>query len=323
VDNIIFQETASSNPFVERTHSFEDAVRMAGHINEEFGSWSNHECHEMKDMLMEMDYHETGRVKLAEFYRYSKDGAWQFLEPSEQLRLQGVLDESSTWLGPQVMISNYINSMANCITSGSYYSICCLNECDHVYQNMESSIHAATASPSQIIAAMQSYSEAPNITVVMRERLQQVADVSGGVVHMHGRLFAQWLHFVFPHECPYPHVAGTVKSMTQAQWRALVGLDEESVSEAEMQQHVESDYASRAPSAEAGSLMWNLEEALLESKTQSDIDAENSSFGIFKSLRTVAQLGMSGSLLSMLGLVFVRLKPLIQKPGSKVKEYDV
>merc|ERR1719261_1322957 len=102
--------------------------------------------------MMEMDPLATGRVKLANFYQYSKDGAWQFLEPSAQLRLQGALDESSTWLGPQVMIANYLTSMSNCITSAPYYSICCLNECDHVFQRLESRIAAPTATAEQIMA---------------------------------------------------------------------------------------------------------------------------------------------------------------------------
>merc|ERR1719510_1026378 len=37
-------------------------------------------------------------------------------------------------------------------------------------------------------------------------KLSGVAAHSGGTVPLHGRLFAQWLHFAFPHECPYPHV---------------------------------------------------------------------------------------------------------------------
>merc|ERR550537_1349806 len=108
------------NPFIRTRINYPDKLetRMAEGVSEEFGSWSNYECHEMKDMLMEMDVHETGRVRLADFYQYSKDGAWQFLEPSEQLRQMGVLDEASSWLGPQVMISNYITSVSNCITSG-------------------------------------------------------------------------------------------------------------------------------------------------------------------------------------------------------------
>merc|ERR1719424_1464741 len=109
----------------------------------------------MKEMLQEMDLHDTGRVRLADFYQYSKDGAWQFLEPSEQLRILGSLDESSSYLGPQVMISNYITSMSNCITSAPYYSICCLNECDQVFQQLESHIASSHATTSQIINALE------------------------------------------------------------------------------------------------------------------------------------------------------------------------
>merc|ERR1719152_1086289 len=103
-----------------------------------------------------MDQYGTGRVKMADFYSYSKDGAWQFLEPSEQLRQAGALDESSSWSGPQVMIPNYITSMSNCITSAPYYSICCLNECDHVFQQLETTVAASHATPSHIIHALES-----------------------------------------------------------------------------------------------------------------------------------------------------------------------
>lgn len=27
---------------------------------------------------------------------------------------------------------------------------------------------------------------------------------SGGVVHLHGRLFAEWLHVLMPYQCPWP-----------------------------------------------------------------------------------------------------------------------
>merc|ERR550514_136588 len=175
----IFQRKTFSNPFVDQMYSFDDIARVSERISEEFGSFSNHECHEMKDLLMEMDVHGTGRVKLSDFYSYSKDGAWQFLEPSEQLRQLGSLDESSTWLGPQVMISNYITSMSNCITSAPYYSICCLNECDHVFQQLESRIAAPTATASQIISALESSTYAPNISALHQDRLDQIKKEKG------------------------------------------------------------------------------------------------------------------------------------------------
>merc|ERR1719453_2592282 len=163
-----FLRQPASNPFSEKTYSFEDAVRIAERVSEEFGSWSNHECHEMKDMLTEMDLHNTGRVKMADFYGDSKNGAWQFLEPAEQLRHAGALDESSAWLGPQVMIPNYINSLSNCITSAPYYSICCLNECDQVFQQIEAKIAASTGTPLEILQALESGTHASNISELHR-----------------------------------------------------------------------------------------------------------------------------------------------------------
>merc|ERR1719181_182801 len=48
-------------------------------------------------------------------------------------------------------------------------------------------------------------------------KLEQIAAKGNGKVSLHGRLFAQWLHFVFPTECPYPHAAGTVRPRTQGE----------------------------------------------------------------------------------------------------------
>jgi len=318
-DNVgsdIFERRASLNPFAEQTYSFEDAVRMAERVSEDFGSWSNHECHEMKDMLMEMDVHDTGRVKLSDFYSYSKDGAWQFLEPSEQLRQLGALDESSTWLGPQVMISNYITSMSNCITSAPYYSICCLNECDQVFQQLESRIAAPSATASQIVKALESSTGGPNISALHQQRLNEIASLHSDQIHLHGRLFARWLHFVFPQECPYPHAAGVVKPFNQREWKELVGEEAESASDEEIIGHLQTDFAKRAPSVAAGAEMWNLEESLLESSTPSDFRPNT----IRTSLRIATQIGMLVALLSL-------LKPLMLmlRSGSKQKaiEYDV
>jgi hypothetical protein len=314
----IFQRQASSNPFGMQSYSFEDVVRMAERVSEEFGFWSNHECHEMKEMLMEMDVHGSGRVKLSEFYGYSRDGAWQFLEPSEQLRQAGSLDESSTWLGPQVMIANYINSLSNCVTTAPYYSICCLNECDRVFQQLESHVGAPSATASQIIKALESGIDAPNVTTLHRGRLEEIARVSNEQIPIHGRLLARWLHFVYPQECPYPHAPGVVKPMTQQQWLALVGVSDESVTDDEVAQHLESDFADREASPDAGLDMWNLEEAPLVSSTPSDHLAQSSPIRAL--VQITAQIGMLAAFLSLLSLLLRRLRP---GPKTKAVEYDV
>merc|ERR1719380_94799 len=171
-----FRRTPSSNPFVEdQKFYFQDLVRMGERVSEEFGPSSDHECHDMKDLLMERDVHGNGRVKLADFYRKSQDGAWQFTEQSEYLRQLGALDESSSLSGPQVLIPNYIQGMSNCITSAPYYAICCLNECDQIYQHVEASVPTSTATPSEIIKAVESMPQSPSISTQLRSRLDEVA----------------------------------------------------------------------------------------------------------------------------------------------------
>jgi len=54
-------------------------------------------------------------------------------------------------------------------------------------------------------------------------------------VPLHGRFFAQWLHFVFPNECPYPQIAESAAVLTPSQWMD----DKATASEEEKQQHSE------------------------------------------------------------------------------------
>merc|ERR1719321_1222303 len=69
------------------------------------------------------------------------------------------------------MIANYINQMSNCITSAPYYSICCLNECDQIYRQLEAQIPASTASPGEIIKAVESLPQSLNISAALRGKL--------------------------------------------------------------------------------------------------------------------------------------------------------
>merc|ERR1719261_859395 len=89
--------------------------------------------------------------------------AWQYREASNYLRQLGALDESSTVQGPQVIIPNYVSGMSNCITSAPYYSICCLNECDRVFQHMEAAISTSTTSTAEIVRAVESMPDVASI----------------------------------------------------------------------------------------------------------------------------------------------------------------
>merc|ERR1719487_3173194 len=59
----------------------------------------------------------------------------------------------------------------------------------------------------------------------LRIRLEEIAAQNeDGLVPIHGRLFAQWLHYAFPRDCPYPHVAGTTNPETPLRYEEALGV---------------------------------------------------------------------------------------------------
>merc|ERR1712182_10308 len=75
------------------------------------------------------------------------------------------------------------------------------------------------ATPAQLramVAALPSRSMQANrsLSSWLLARLDEVAKHHGGHIPLHGRLFAQWIHYAYPRECPYPHVAGAIAPKT-------------------------------------------------------------------------------------------------------------
>merc|ERR1719316_2234511 len=268
VANDKYQHKGSYNPFQPHLYQSEDIARIAQSFTQEFSHWADHECKSMKANLVERDVHGTGRIRLADFYRKSQDGAWQFLESTDYLRQLGALDESSTFLGPQVIIPNYMTGMSNCISSTPFYAACCMNECVALMSELESRIRVSDAPPADIaraVAQMSSSTVMPrNLSTALLGKLDEVANFHGGKVPLHGRLLAQWMHYAFPHECPFPHVSGTVNPLTPGQWMQLNDGDEGVAGQDEIDRHLNSSHAKGLASPEAGISMWVLHEELLE-----------------------------------------------------------
>jgi len=201
-------------------YSFNDAHQIVGGITRTFQSFWQSECDSMKSALVGMDSHGTGRVPLAKFYNTAINTDWRFGESEAYLRELGALDETSTWLGAQVLIPNYLQATSNCIISTSHYLVCCVNECEELMGEIETAIDSATA-PTWIIFDVVGRMSSPttldddepaHLTAQLKLQLEAVARNHGGTVPLHGRLFAQWLHYVFPRECPFPHKVGAVAS---------------------------------------------------------------------------------------------------------------
>lgn len=232
--NFEYAQRHSINPFKPRKYSFQAVAEIMEVLAQHYGKWQNAECRDMKAHLAELDEEGDGRVPLGLFYAQPRGSAYHFSESADYLRKIGALDESSTVTGPQVLITNYVAGPSNCIASSSYYSVCCLSECDHIMTELEHHVRAPAASAQRLLTLVRNMSHS-QLPQKLAEKLEDVARRHGGEVPLHGRLFAQWLHFAFPRECPYPSVVDNT-ALTASQW-----LDGQSVASVEeREQHLSS-----------------------------------------------------------------------------------
>ncbi|CAE7322487.1 unnamed protein product [Symbiodinium pilosum] len=197
-------------------YSFEDTHQIVGGITHSFASFWESECIEMKDQLIAMDPQRTGRVPLSKFYGTGLEADWRFAESEAYLRELGALDETGR-AGKQVIIPNYIQAASNCIVATNHYMVCCQNDCNPLLAELDRSLRSPTAEPQRILAVVRNMTSGSSIEdeidvrvdAAMVAQLEAIAASHGGEVPIHGRLFLQWLHYVFPRECPFPHKSGT------------------------------------------------------------------------------------------------------------------
>jgi len=204
---------------MQRRFSLEDAKSVSLDIAKQFGSYLQMQCHSMTEKLAELDTGKTGRVPISKFYQAALGGEWRFSESLTYLEQQGALDNSSSWQGPRVIIANYVEAMSNCFVTQDHYSVCCQSQCEGYLDALEVAVGAPSATPEllQVLVGdlLSAESDAESkLSTTLRAQLRSIVDVRTGKVWLHGRLFAQWLHFVFPYDCPFPHLTGKAKAMT-------------------------------------------------------------------------------------------------------------
>merc|ERR1719408_839027 len=145
-----------------------------------YGKWQNEECREMKAALMDLATPGTGRVPLGSFYSTSTDAIFTFSESADYLRQTGALDETGRG-GPSVLIPNYLAGPTNCIASSSYYSVCCMNECEGLMNELEHKIQAPKASPERLLGLVGNLSSSTvdshrDLPEAMKEKLHAIPD---------------------------------------------------------------------------------------------------------------------------------------------------
>lgn len=215
--NFNFAKQHSSNPFQEPQYTFQDTLGIVEELAHSYGQWQNMECRQMKADLMDLDADGDGRIPLGKFYGRVDNTKYQFTESMQYLEEVGALDEEK-----KVRIANYLQGPSNCIATTTYYSVCCLSECEGVLNDLEAKVQGPSAEAAHLLRLVGNVSsstvDAPReFPQVMVERLQQIAEQNDGEVPLHGRLFAEWLHFAFPNECPYPHMV-EAKTLTPSHW---------------------------------------------------------------------------------------------------------
>jgi hypothetical protein len=245
---------------------FSLVARVAERVGEQFGRFQDRECRQIKSSLVAMEEAGTGRVRLSDFWRPALSGEWQFSESLAYLRQLGVLDESDAQ-HPRVIIANYVSSPSNCIASSSFYSVCCMDECEGLLNHVEKYIAGPEATP-ELLAGFVSELSSSSIAAPRRlsktllSRLEEIGAADGGKVQLHGRLFAQWMHHAFPRECPYPHLSGTTNPQTPDEWLERTG-DQTMATEEDIQAFLDQPHLNQTRMLEIDSLPWSPEEELL------------------------------------------------------------
>lgn len=214
--NYAYEMKDVTNPFVEKQFAFNEAAAIVDTLAQGFGKWQNAECGRMKDALISLDTDGSGLIPLSIFYAKSNKREYQFTETLEYLHAIGAIDDS--WKRePHVRLANYVIGPSNCIASSNYYSVCCLSECDNLMDDIEASIQAPAASPERLLELVQKLT-ASDTSADLTSKLHLIAEKNEGEVPLHGRLFAQWLHLAFPHDCPFPHISDEGTELQAHHW---------------------------------------------------------------------------------------------------------
>lgn len=110
---------------------------------------------------------------------------------------------------------------------------------------VESAIGAPVASVADVLQVAENLTngddERATLDDSLRSRLSRIAQTHGGKVPLHGRLFAQWLHYAFPRECPFPHMTGTAAARTPMQYGENFAVSVEDVSKHLAEEAVKKD----------------------------------------------------------------------------------
>eukprot|EP00929_Paragymnodinium_shiwhaense_P012748 TRINITY_DN1204_c0_g1_i2.p1 TRINITY_DN1204_c0_g1~~TRINITY_DN1204_c0_g1_i2.p1 ORF type:complete len:565 (+),score=154.65 TRINITY_DN1204_c0_g1_i2:76-1770(+) len=299
---VSYEQSSKTNPFVAKSKfSFAEVERIAQQVSERLGSFQDTDCRQLKDELLEKEERDNGRLLLSDFYKAGMSGGMQFVERPEFLRHLGALDESKAG-EPRVVVANYVLSPGNCLADMGFYSVCCINECESLMAEIERQVAAPYARPAQLASIVAGLSTSTveasgSLETKAVRRLEQIASINEGRVPLHGRLLAQWLHSLFPRECPLPH-ANSENPISASEWMQMSN-PEKRYKRHEMQKYVETAQAKAQEAEGMASLHddssivhWSDEEDILYLPTEAP-KAGSGSFFVKLALVVMAVAGVA------------------------------
>eukprot|EP00927_Polykrikos_kofoidii_P009844 TRINITY_DN14127_c0_g1_i1.p1 TRINITY_DN14127_c0_g1~~TRINITY_DN14127_c0_g1_i1.p1 ORF type:complete len:522 (-),score=78.64 TRINITY_DN14127_c0_g1_i1:123-1652(-) len=199
-------------------HTLDSAERMVDTLAYKFGKWQNVECVQMKETLKGLTKSQDGQVPYEAFKTEPAHASFQFTETAAYLQRGSALIQPSGYRkltdnddgnDTFVLIANYMLGPSNCIAPSNYHSVCCLNECEIIMRSIEELAQAPILAPQDMhtvidtvdVSAGQGSRPLPPRLVA---ELDEIAKRNDGVVTLHSPDFRDFLHEVFPYECPRP-----------------------------------------------------------------------------------------------------------------------
>lgn len=251
------------NPFA-KNYGFDDALSMVTEYHKSYGARQREECSLMKEELMRRDESGMGRIPLHRFHAESdaQSSLFKFGEGKDYLREIGALDETDP-RKPKVIIPNYVQGPWNCLARSGYYAICCVNECEAIMNSIEEQFEVPTVAPQPMLEMVGNLSsetvEAPRqLPNGLVRKLHEIAKHHNGEVPIYGRLFAQWIHFAFPNECPYPSLqTGYIKKEMWMPNRNVQTASSEEKLASKMEGELSSNQTSDEDPEEVYDVLWD------------------------------------------------------------------
>jgi len=202
--------------------NFDGILQIATDFTEQYSQFHSRDCKRAQEKLMAMPSRKGSSVAMKDV-RETHDSGYRplFTETMEDLNSLGVLDYASGLNAGEkrLIIPNYIHSQSMCLSTVSFYSVCCPNECESLLRILESEFAGSAADPERLNELVSS--RLPDALGDASTRLadfKAMAAAGDGKVPLYRKEFSLWLHRAFPMQCPAPNTMATTNPKTADEW---------------------------------------------------------------------------------------------------------